>query len=79
MSQFMINNRSPDGSTYFDQSGIFNWLYAPVIEMVSNVLSQDYFTILLSPVPGFPQMYVRLYGDYTFINGITSGGQRHLH
>ena len=74
MSQFMINNRSPDGSTYFDQSGIFNWLYAPVIEMVSNVFSQDYFTIQLSPVSGFPQMYVRLYGDYTFVNRITSIG-----
>ncbi len=74
MSQFMINNRSPDGSTYFDQTGIFNWLYAPVIEMVSNGLSQDYFTIQLSPVPGFPQMYVRLYGDYTFVNRITSIG-----
>ena len=34
----------------------------------------DYISMQMSAVAGFPQLYFRIYGNFTFITGLTSGG-----
>ena len=79
MSIFTIENRSPNGVNYFAEEGMGGWTYCPIIEMVSRTANgtysgMDYISMQMSAVAGFPQLYFRIYGNFTFVNGITSGG-----
>jgi Ca2+-binding RTX toxin-like protein len=83
MPVFQILNRSPDGSTYFSQEGMVNWASLPIVGMVERngtvingqfVPQMDYLTMQMTAVPGFPQLFFRVYGNFTFITDITSNG-----
>ncbi len=83
MAQFNIVNRSPDGSSYFAEEGMGNWLYLPIVEMVQRTANglptgTDYISIQMTPLAGFPQLYFRLYGDYSFVSQLTSNGDNQL-
>ena len=79
MATFQVQSRNPDGSTYFSELAMGNWAFQNIVEMVSRgfngtFVEKDYISVQMSAVPGFPQLFFRLYGDFTFVNGITSGG-----
>ena len=79
MAVFNIENRSPDGTTYFSEEGMGGWLYCPIVEMVPRVANgtysgMDYISMQMSAVAGFPQLFFRVYGNFTFVTGITSDG-----
>ena len=80
MATFDIVNRSPDGSTYFSEMGMNGWLYCPIVEMASrgfngSFVEMDYLTMQMSAVPGFPQLFFRVYGNFNFVTGnVSSGG-----
>jgi Ca2+-binding RTX toxin-like protein len=81
VAQFNIVNRSPDGSTYFSEEGMANWVFLRVVEMVERTANgsptgTDYISLEMTPVQGFPQLYFRLYGDYTFRDQLTSNGDQ---
>ncbi|WP_149141859.1 calcium-binding protein [Gemmobacter caeruleus] len=79
MSSFTVVNRSPDGTTYFDQSAMGNWTYASIVELVQGAwngaaYNMDYLTIQMSGVSGFPQLFFRLYGHFNIQNLYNSFG-----
>jgi Ca2+-binding RTX toxin-like protein len=79
MATFQIVNRSPDGSSYFSQLFMNNWVAVPIVEMVSRGFNgtfteTDYISMQMSQVPGFPQLYFRVYGHFTFENRYNTNG-----
>jgi Ca2+-binding RTX toxin-like protein len=77
--QFRHRQSQPDGTTHFRQDWMGDWAYAPIVEMVSRgfngtVFLYDYLTMEMAQVPGFPQLYFRVYGHFTFKTDITSVG-----
>ena len=79
MPIFTVENRSPNGVNYFAEEGMGGWEYCPIVEMVSRTANgsysgMDYISMQMSAVAGFPQLYFRIYGNFTFITGLTSGG-----
>ncbi len=81
MSNFTIVNRSPDGTSYFAQEGMFNWLYASIVEMISNSTDPDYYGYdyitldLGTSASGFPHLYARLFGNFSFVQALNSDYQ----
>lgn len=79
MASFQVVNRSPDGSSYFSQFALNNWVATPIVEMVSRgfngtFVEMDYVTMQMSAVAGFPPLYFRVYGHFTFENRYNSDG-----
>ena len=80
MATLQIASRNPDGSTYFSPEAMGNWTYAYIVEMVEGSwngsgYNPDYISIQMSAVSGFPQLFFRLYGNFTFVTGnVSSGG-----
>ena len=79
MAQLQIASRNPDGTTYFAPEAMGNWTYGSIVEMVEggwngSSYNPDYISIQMSAVPGFPQLYFRLYGNFSFVTDYTSGG-----
>lgn len=79
MASFQVLNRSPDGSTYFSQLAMNNWLSAPIVEMVSrgfngSFVEMDYLTMQMTAVPGFPPLFFRVYGHFNFVTDVTPSG-----
>jgi Ca2+-binding RTX toxin-like protein len=76
MTAFAVLNRSPDGSSYFAQEGTFNWLYASIVDMHNDSLYSDSITLDLgTSAAGFPHLYARLFGNFTFVNSYNSDSQ----
>lgn len=79
MPVFTVENRSPNGVNYYAEEGMDSWQYCPIVELVSrNANGQysgmDYMSMQMSPVAGFPQLYFRIYGDFSFVSLLTSNG-----
>ncbi len=54
-----------------------DWTSLTIVEMVSRgfngqFVEKDYITMQMSAVPGFPQLFYRVYGDFNFISKMTS-------
>ena len=79
MAQLQIASRSPDGTTYFSPEAMGNWTFGSIVEMVEGSwngsgFNPDYISIQMSAVAGFPQLFFRLYGNFSFVTDNTSGG-----
>lgn len=79
MATFTIQNRNPDGTTYFSELGMGGWLSNPIVDMVQGTFNGtftplDFLKIQMSDVPGFPQLFFRLSGDFNFVAGVTPDG-----
>lgn len=58
-----------------------DWTHLTITEMVSRgfngqFIETDYITMPMSAVPGFPQLFFRVHGQFNFINKQTSDGIR---
>jgi serralysin len=83
MAWFDILNRSGTGA-YFAEEAMANWAFAPIVETHQGGLrffngqiyfEPHYFTIQISTVPNFPQLFFRFSGNnFTFKDDVTSIG-----
>ena len=79
MAELQIASRNPDGTTYFAPDSMGSWLYGNIVEVVEggfngSFVEPDYITVQMSAVPGFPQLFFRLYGNFSLFIGDTSIG-----
>ncbi len=85
MANFQIINRSADGSTYYSELGMTQWLYLNIIGFAEGPFNAggfyepDTMTLQMGAVSGFPQLYFRLSGTFSFGQRATSDGSLDWH
>ena len=74
MALFEIGIRAPNGD-YYSQLGMGDWGAAPIVAMgIDAVTGLGFLRMQMSSVPGFPQLYWQIEGNFTFVNQYNSNG-----